>query len=277
MLNAQPMGFYSPATLVEDGKHHGVVVLPVEIQSSEWDCTLVKAGEGHGVRMGLRYVKGLKGDEGARIVWVREAGVFLSIDDLAQRASLNRGTLGRLAESGALEGFGKRRDALWDTLGVDTGIAREFVVRETESGFEALSSFDEIKWDYAYTSHSTRGHPLAPLREELTRQKLPNAATIRGWPNGKRLRYAGMVICRQRPGTARGVVFMTLEDETGFVNLVIWEKVFKEYEIIAKTQSFLGVSGKLQTQSGVTHLVVEALWVPEFNTQPGNLRSRDFH
>lgn len=277
ILNAQPMGFYSPATLVEDAKHHGVEVLPIEIQSSDWDCTLVTEGDGYAVRMGLRYVKGLNGDEGARIVWAREASLFSSIDDLARRAGLNAGTLGRLAESGALAGFGNRRDALWDTLGVDAGLAREFVVRERSSTFEALSSFDEIEWDYAYTSHSTRGHPLAPLREELSAQHLPDATTIRSLPNGKRLRYAGMVICRQRPGTARGVVFMTLEDETGFVNLVIWEKVFKKYEIIAKTQSFLGVSGKLQTQSGVTHLVVEELWVPEINTQPGNLRSRDFH
>ena len=277
ILNAQPMGFYSPATLVEDAKHHGVVILPVEIQSSAWDCTLVKQGQVHAVRMGLRYVKGLSADEGARIVSAREDGLFASIDALARRAGLNTGALGRLAESGALEGFKTRRDALWETLGVDGGLASEFVAEESVSTFAKLSDFDEIEWDYAFTSHSTRGHPLGPLRDELSRQGLPDASSIRSWPNGKQVRYAGMVICRQRPGTARGVVFMTLEDEAGFVNLVIWEKVFKEHQVLAKTQSFLGVTGKLQIQSGVVHLVVESMWIPEVNSTPGNTRSRDFH
>lgn len=277
MLNAQPMGFYSPATLVEDAKHHGVTILPIEIQSSEWDCTLVKNRQTHEVRMGLRYVKGFNAEECTRIAAARAQSLFSSIDDLARRARLNTGSLTRLAESGALDGFKKRRDVLWDTLGVDSGIEPEFVAEENEHTFEDLSSFDEIEWDYAFTSHSTRGHPLAPLREEMNRLNLPDAAAVRNWPDGKRLRYAGMVICRQRPGTARGVVFMTLEDETGFVNLVIWEKVFKKHEIIAKTQSFLGVTGKLQNQSGVTHLVVEALWIPEHIAHPDNTRSRDFH
>ncbi len=95
--------------------------------------------------------------------------------------------------------------------------------------------------------------------------------------HGARVRYAGLVICRQRPGTAKGVVFMTLEDETGFVNLVLWENVFTQYELLAKTQHFLGVTGKLQVQSGVTHLVAEQLWIPEINTEPHETKSRDFH
>ena len=115
------------------------------------------------------------------------------------------------------------------------------------------------------------------MRDALSRNRLPDAATVRNMANGARVRYAGLVICRQRPGTAKGVVFMTLEDETGFVNLVIWEKTFQKYELLAKTESFLGATGKLQVQSGVTHLVVEKLWRPEVDEAPCETTSRDFH
>ena len=137
--------------------------------------------------------------------------------------------------------------------------------------------FETIRWDYAATGNSPPGHPLTPLREELTRHHLPDAATVRRLENGQRIRYAGIVICRQRPGTAKGVIFMTLEDETGFVNLVIWESVFQQYTIIAKTASFLGVTGRLQSQSGTVHLVAESLWTPKVNLQPIEPHSRDFH
>ena len=196
------------------------------------------------------------------------------------RSTLNEGILVRLAESGALECFKpERRDALWETLGVDRAENPGLTLESTEPAvaFPLLDAFETIGWDYAFSGHSARGHPLSPLREELTRMKLPDAAALHHMENGSRVRYAGLVICRQRPGTAKGVVFMTLEDETGFVNLVIWEKVFQRYEILAKTASFLGVTGKLQVQAGVTHLVAEQLWVPEVNTQPARRRSRDFH
>ena len=149
--------------------------------------------------------------------------------------------------------------------------------RERKPKFATLNTFETIQWDYGTTGHSTLGHPLAPLREELTAQGLPDAQTVRTMPDGKHIRYAGMVICRQRPSTAHGVVFMTLEDETGFVNLVLWEKVFQQYRVIAKTASFVGVSGKLQVASGVTHLVADSLWMPQVKTRPRRGRSRDFH
>lgn len=284
MLNAQPMGFYSPATLVEDAKRHDVVVRPIDVRHSEWDCTL-EAYEEDGeqkfaVRMGLRYVKGVKPDEGEAIIIARENGSFTGLDDFSHRTRLNEGSLERLAESGALEGLkGERREALWDVLGFEQKDKQQFDLQsfESEVHFDPLNDFETITWDYDYTSHSARGHPLAPLREELTRRGLPDAETVRTTKDGSRLNYAGVVICRQRPGTAKGVVFMTLEDETGFVNLVVWQKVFERYKIIAKTAVFLGVSGKLQSKSGVVHLVADRLWVPNLEAQPEKGKSRDFH
>src|SRR4029079_10305674 len=125
---------------------------------------------------------------------------------------------------------------------------------------------EEIAWDHASSAHSTRGHPLEPLRAELRAQRLPDARCVSALVHGERTRYAGLVICRQRPGTASGVTFMTLEDETGFVNLVLWERVFDAYPVIARTVSFLGVTGRIQKQGLVVHLVAEKLWEPAIAT-----------
>ena len=149
--------------------------------------------------------------------------------------------------------------------------------REALPDFDPLSWFQTITWDYQFSSHSTHGHPLAPLRDVLTAQKLPDAQTIAAMRTGQRVRYAGIVICRQQPGTARGVTFMTLEDETGFVNVVIWKQVFDDYAALARTASFLGVTGKLQAESDTVHLVADELWAPQMTTQPAPAGSRDFH
>jgi error-prone DNA polymerase len=323
MLNAQPMGFYSTATLVEDSKRHGVEVFAVDVLRSDGDCTLEPCAVGtdppggplkypttpqrfgssqsptrpsagsesqpysnagsdrtFAVRMGLRFVKSLSQIDMDRIVDERERYPFTSLDDFSTRTQLDEGALARLAESGALECFKQsRRDALWDVFGQERkeGAELDLELHEAPTEFEPLDPFETINWDYNFTAHSTRGHPLAPLRDELTRRRLPDAATVRGYKDGTHLSYAGLVICRQRPGTAKGVVFMTLEDETGFVNLVVWEKVFQNYKIIAKTEAFLGVTGKLQVQSGVTHLVAKKLWVPKISSKPVERKSRDFH
>lgn len=282
LLNAQPMGFYSASTLVEDSKRHGIDVRPVDVRHSAWDCTLEPcpgSGEGFAVRMGLRYVKGLRESDAARIVRPGEHIPYGSVDDLASHAALETSVLARLAESGALHGLqGERRDALWDALGADNmrdGLPLERI--EANTDFAPLDAFEEINWDYALTEHSTRGHPLSPMREALAAQGLPEAAAIKHLRNGSRVRYAGLVICRQRPGTAKGVLFMTLEDETGLVNLVVWQKILEKYELLAKTQSFLGVTGKLQIESSVVHIVVEELWQPQLDRRPSKAKSRDFH
>ena len=169
--------------------------------------------------------------------------------------------------------------ALWEVRRL--ALARDeslFIsARERMALFESLSAFEEVKWDYYTTAHSPRRHPLAPMRASLTRQGLPDARVVASLKNGENVRYAGLVICRQRPGTAGGVVFMTLEDETGFVNVVVWERVFQRYSVLAKTLSFLGITGTLQVEDNVVHLVAEAFWEPKFGLKPTGARSRDYH
>jgi error-prone DNA polymerase len=283
LLNAQPMGFYMPATIVEDAKRHGVVVRAIDVQASHWDCTLERCSEsvgGFAIRMGLRYVKRLGEVDWQKVESARRARPFLSLEDFVRRTGLDEGNLSALAEAGAFESLTvARRDALWDVRRLvrtrDQSLTMS--VQEMNPGFDPLSDFEEVGWDYRRTSHSARRHPLEPLRRDLARQGMPDASTVATMPNGATIRYAGLVICRQRPGTAGGVVFMTLEDETGFVNAVIWESVFQRYAVLAKTVSFLGITGKLQVEDGVVHLVAERLWKPRVELKPASVHSRDFH
>jgi error-prone DNA polymerase len=283
LLNAQPMGFYAPSTIVEDAKRHDVEVRPVDVTRSRWDCTLEPAGTGarpFAVRMGLRYVKGLHESHGERVLEARDARPFDSTADFVQRARLDGGAVTRLAEAGALAAFEpNRRAALWAVKGLARAPRPDLDVepRERLPLFRDLDDFQAINWDYRATGHSTRGHPLEPLREALRARRLPDARSVAALPDGRRVRYAGIVICRQRPGTASGVVFMTLEDETGFVNVVVWSRVFDEHAVLIKTTQFLGVTGKLQKQDGVVHIVADSFWIPPIHDRPASSRSHDFH
>ena len=166
-----------------------------------------------------------------------------------------------------------RRGALWQIHGLAT---RRQPLLPLPS-FPSLSGLESIVWDYQASSHSSRGHLLKPLRPVLAAQRLPTARQPSRMPDGRRVRYVGMIICRLRPGTARGVTFMTLEDETGFVNLVIWKQISRCYCLLAKTLSCMGATGKLQVAEGVTHLVVERIWKPRLENGSFRLKSRDFH
>ena len=230
------------------------------------------------------------------------------LSELIRRTGIDEGTLAGLAEAGALRGFGvERRTALWRVSGAgrskERGGSRSAGRRRSREGpaespaaqgappqaelpvgdsellpdFTALSSFESIGWDYLVTGHSVQGHPLEPFREELGRQGLPDAGTLNAGEDGGRVSYAGLVICRQRPGTAGGVVFMTLEDESGFVNCVVWAKTFETYRTVILANTVLGVSGTLQSQDGVVHVLVESCWKPRLSRPPANKESRDFH
>lgn len=281
LLNAQPMGFYSPATIVEDAKRHGVEVRPVDVTVSHYDCTLEPSeGQWLTLRMGLRYVKGLGETEARDIEAEAARRPFEDLRDFVRRVRCNEKHVTALAEAGAFESLSdSRRGALWEVwrLVREPGDRLPMQVAEAEPEFAALDPMETVSWDYRASHHSARAHPLEPMRAALQSQGLPDASEVRRKKDGDRVRYAGMVICRQRPGTAKGVVFMTLEDETGFVNVVLWQKVFDRFALLAKTEAFLGVSGKLQNQDGVTHLVAEKLWVPRVEMQPESGGSRDFH
>jgi error-prone DNA polymerase len=313
LLNAQPMGFYTASTIIEDAKRKGLVVLPVDVTVSDWDCTLEKGTlpfffqkrgqvpdrratetrpgvfeRKRGVspfplRIGLRYVKGLPEATARRILEARAERAFASIDDVVRRAKLDDGATARLAESGAFAAFeANRRGALWAGKGSVVMKAHRTRLDAPDHepstvNFQDLDLFESIGWDYATMNLSAQGHPLEPLRDRMRAKRLPDAAEIRAMPDGRRTHYAGLVICRQRPGTASGVVFLTMEDETGFVNVVIWAKVYEEFRVLVKTASFLGVSGRLQVQDGITHLIADRFWRPKLETKPVEVGSRDFH
>ena len=232
--------------------------------------------------MGLRYVKGLsESRDWARIEAARGRAPFGSVADFVARTGLDEKMAGRLAEAGALAGLERRRrDALWQVRGLARALAPVLppgAARDETPGFDDLDPGETIAWDYRTSAHSPRGHPLAALRAQLGARGLPDARTVSAMRDGRKTRYAGLVICRQRPGTAGGVVFMTLEDETGFVNLVVWSRVFDEHALVARTASFLGATGRIQRAGGVVHLVADALWRPELDAGPNAVGSRDFH
>jgi error-prone DNA polymerase len=283
LLNAQPMGFYSPATIIGDAQRHGLAVRPIDVTRSDWDCSLEPIADtfGFAVRMGLRWIKGMQLADGKRIVEARGARAFESIEDFVRRAHVPTRTHTSLAEAGALGGLSReRRDALWQVTG---WVARQGDALELggdvhgQASFAKLSQLDTIFWDYATSDHSTIAHPLSPLREELRSRGWPDARSIGRGRDGSRVDYVGIVICRQQPGTAAGVVFMTLEDETGFVNLVVWQQVFQQYAHVIKTTSLLGITGRLQVQEGIVHLIAERVWTPVLSRPVAAVESRDFH
>ncbi len=279
LLNSQPMGFYTPATIIDDAKRLGVRFLPIDIRISDWDCTMQPIGTDFAIRMGLRYIKGISENDWERIEAARAESPFTSIRDFVTRTKVNKRILHRFAEAGAFDGFDvSRREALWEIQGFSAGtLPLPFESPDSRPEFAELNAFESIAWDYQTTYHSPRGHPLQTVRDELERRGLPTAIEVKDSKDGSYRHYAGMVICRQRPGTASGVIFMTLEDETGFVNAVIWPKVYEKYRLLVKTLAFAGVSGKIQNQQNVTHLIVDHFWTPHVSFRPEKVKSRDFH
>ena len=254
----------------------------MDVLNSGWDCLLEskEMGGGLAVRMGMRYLKGLHREAWEKAEEALATAAPESVEDFVHRAGLDERTVTRLARAGAFETLeDHRRLALWRSRGAarTTPTALPLTDREASALLVPVDDFTAIGWDYQTSRHSARGHPLEPLRPALAGQGLPRAREVNSLADGKRARYAGMVICRQRPGTASGVVFMTLEDETGFVNLVLWQRVFEEFAVVAKTAALLGVTGKLQVQDDVIHLIADRLWRPDLHVDPEPTRSRDFH
>jgi error-prone DNA polymerase len=286
LLNSQPMGFYSTSSIIEDAKHHGVTMRPIDAMASAWDCTLeplpaslpgTNEATSFAVRMGYRYVLGL----GKREREALEAAPppYADLDDFVRRTRLSKKHLIALAELGAFDGFETdRRTASWAVRGLV--VKREETLRAPPSptgpAFRIPTLDEEIIWDYERASHSTRGHPLSSLRDGLRERGLPDSHEVRLLPDGARTDYVGLVICRQRPGTASGITFYTLEDEAGFVNVVVFRQIFEAQSVLATTASLLGVHGRIQTQSGVTHLIAESLFAPEERLAVVR-KSRDFH
>jgi error-prone DNA polymerase len=229
--------------------------------------------------MGLRYVKGLAEGDGRRLVELRSQRAFHSLEDCVRRTRLDAGSLVELAESGAFDALGiDRRTALWDVRAFARrkDMVLPVRVREPSPLFDRLTPCETIAWDYRASAHSTRGHPLSTMRATLRAANLPDARQVLAMRDGVPVRYAGVVICRQTPGTASGVTFMTLEDESGFVNLVVWPAVMEEFAQLARTAVFLGVTGRIQRQHEIVHVIAGEFWRPHLTPRLPDVVSRNF-
>ncbi|HET7359889.1 MAG TPA: error-prone DNA polymerase, partial [Rhodanobacteraceae bacterium] len=258
LLNAQPMGFYAPAQIVQDARRHGVEVRPADVTRSAWDCTLEAAS----LRLGLRMIHGLGEDMAARVVAARACAPFRDLADLSRRAALQAGERQRLARAGALHALsGHRHRAYWESAGIEQRLPLLDAAegREARVALRPPSLAEDVLTDYATQGLSLDRHPVGLVRAALTRRRARQAGEIETMGNGMRLRHAGLVTVRQRPQTAAGVTFVTLEDETGQVNVVIWRQLAERQRRVLLESVLLGVDGVLQESHGVRHLVAHRL------------------
>jgi error-prone DNA polymerase len=278
LINSQPMGFYAPAQLVRDAREHGVEVLPVDVNRSDWDCALEAAPAGAGdeevarggtgdasglpvLRLGLRLIRGLSQAAAGRITAARHAGPFADVADLARRARLNRGDLKALAAADALRGLaGHRHRAAWEVAGVEEALPLSGLGRFSERAprLRAPSAGQAVLADYAQLGLTLRAHPLALIREPLRRRGFLSSAEVAGCAPGEIVRAAGLVLIRQRPGNGRAI-FLTLEDEHGGLNLLIWADLAERQRRVLLGAQLLGVVAEIQRAEGVQHLLCRRL------------------
>jgi len=270
LLNAQPMGFYAPAQIVRDAVEHGVEVRPICVNASRWDCTLEPIDDDRfAVRLGMRMTKGLANAHAATIVAARADLPFASVDDLWRRAGVPAIALKQLADADAFRpSLGlERREAVWEVKGLRdeplplfaAASAREEAtvseLAEPEVALRPMTEGSEVVADYGRTGLSLRRHPVAFLRAELARRKIVTCHEAMNARDRRWLEAAGIVLVRQRPGSAKGVMFITIEDESGVANLVIWPKMFERFRRIILGAGMLSIRGRVQREGEVVHLV----------------------
>jgi error-prone DNA polymerase len=307
ILNSQPMGFYAPAQLVRDAQTHGVTVLPIDVNHSAWDCTLevgrisnpsYTAGPSHALRLGFRLIKGLPRAEMQALAEARSAGRFISITDCA-RAVLSRPTnglalegmdkgprkhatplLARLAAADAFASLGLgRRAALWQVLSTGEELPLFGGLQDEEDDIPCLPELpmsNEVAADYDTTGLSLKAHPIGLLRRGLAALGVLTASALADVPNKAVVRVAGLVLVRQRPGTAKGVIFITLEDETGSVNLIIWPSVWQRYRQVGRGSVALLAEGKIERSGRIMHVHCQRLEDLSHSLRGLASRSRDF-
>lgn len=289
LLNSQPMGFYLPAQIVRDAISHGVEVRPVCINASRWDCTLEAVGEEgrFAVRLGMRMVKGLANDDAAAIIAARADQPFASADDLWRRAGVPAASLGQLAEADAFRpSLGlARREALWSLKGLHDDPMPLFAAasaRERRTIAERIEpavalrpmvAGREVVEDYGHVGLTLRDHPLSFLRADLSRRRIVTCAQAMQARDGRWLEAAGLVLVRQRPGSAKGVMFVTMEDETGAANVVVWVKVFEKFRRTMLSASMLAVRGRIQREGDVVHLIAST--VADLSAELASVGNRD--
>ncbi|MEM9581437.1 MAG: OB-fold nucleic acid binding domain-containing protein, partial [Pseudomonadota bacterium] len=267
LLNAQPMGFYAPAQIVRDAREHGVEVRGVDVNFSDWDCTLEPSGDGFALRLGMRQVDGLREEAAKRIVKLRDEP-YAEVAELKERAALDRGAVRRLAAADAMRSMGAdRRAALWQAQALKDApklpIFDAAAVRDEGAEpavvLPAMPQAEHVVADYQTLRLSLKAHPMAFFRPSLRRQRFACNGDLPGMHNGQRVSLAGLVLVRQKPGSAKGVCFITLEDETGVANLVIWPKLFEHFRPVIMSARLLVVQGRVQSDGRVIHVVADRL------------------
>jgi error-prone DNA polymerase len=278
LINSQPMGFYSPSQLIRDARSHGVRVLPVDVNASGWDCRL----ESSALRLGLRLINGLQKAAAEKIEAAQIAGPFMSLDDFVRRTGLSQAVVAKLAEADAFSSLAiDRRAALWQALGQEKRarhmpLLSNLADDEPAAPLPPMPLIEQVFADYRMSGMSLKAHPVGFFREQLNCLRVTPAGELEKVHDGRHLRVAGLVLLRQRPGTAKGITFATIEDETGLANLVIRPQVWERYYKVARGSPAWIAHGCLENKEGVIHLVVNRL--EDLSALLGHLkiRSRDF-
>jgi len=282
LVNSWPMGFYSPDQVLQDARRHGVEVRPVDIHHSGWDCSLETRDEGQpAIRLGLRMIRGMREEDARRIEEARQSGAFRDVEDLDRRARLDAATRERLADAGALGGLvGHRYQARWAVAGVEEQLPLFAGVRaanEPPPNLPAPSPGEDMLSDYATLGTTLGPHPLALLRPQLRARRCRSSEELCRVEHGRHVSVAGLVIGRQRPQTASGVIFVTLEDEFGLVNVVVWHDLAERQRRVLVQSQMLRIDGHLEAVDGVRHVIAGRL-VDLTSLLTGlDIRSRDFH
>ena len=281
LINSWPMGFYRPDQLVQDARRHDVEVLPVDVNRSEWDCTL-ETGQEHEprLRLGFRMISGLAEKSVALLCTERQSGIFTSIEDLAGRVSMPRSDIECLAAGDALRSLsGNRHAAFWSVSGIEKPLPLFPTIEEEQTPvlLREPGEGEEIFADYAHTGLTLRQHPVTLIRGYLNSRGIKTSSCLWQIENDKRVGVAGVVIGRQRPGTASGVVFVTLEDETGLTNVIVWPKVAEKQRKVLLLAQVLEVRGTVQQEDGVLHVIAHRLIDLSDRLISLQTRSRDFH
>ncbi|MCJ9720120.1 error-prone DNA polymerase [Agrobacterium sp. SHOUNA12C] len=289
LLNSQPMGFYAPAQIVQDARRHGVEVRPVCVNGSRWDCTLelIAGSDRHAVRLGMRMVRGLAAADTARITAARMDLPFESVDDMWRRSGVPAASLVELAEADAFLPSLKlqRRDALWSIKALRDEPLPLFTAaserearaiaeqQEPEVALRQMTEGHNVVEDYGHTGLTLRDHPIAFLRRDLTERSIVTCEKAMNARDGRWLMTAGLVLVRQRPGSAKGVIFLTIEDETGPANVVVWPTLFERRRRVLLGSSMMAINGRIQREGEVVHLVAQQLF--DFSGDLSGLADRD--
>lgn len=284
LLNSQPMGFYRPAQLIKDAQRHGVIVEPVDVNASDWDCHLETGrnavdGGKPSLRLGMRLIKAMSIKEAYIIVNKRNKTPYRNMTDLARRTGLSQAALRPLAAANALSSIsGHRYFAYWQVAGIEqaAGLWNHATFRETTPLLKKPGDWDNTLADYASCGLTLKKHPLELLRPEFAQQGICTAERLAQKNDGQFVRVAGLVLNRQRPGTASGVVFITLEDETGHINLVIWPKIAEARRKTVLQSKLMFAAGQIQIESDVIHLIVHHLRDDSHKLGGLQTKSRDF-